>query len=156
VDKLYFHAHWITPEAYPQRFDTYFFLARHPAGQEASHDHKEMTAGMWVTPQEALERNSKGEMVLSPPTLKTIEDLSLFASLDDLFTATRKNVVEPVLPILKKVSNQTFIVYPWDPDYSVFQRGDIPAPLDHGRPSRPGDRATRILFREDRWHLFCR
>jgi 8-oxo-dGTP pyrophosphatase MutT (NUDIX family) len=156
VDKVTFHAHWITPEAYPQRFDTYFFLARHPAGQEATHDHKEMTAGMWVTPQEALERNSKGEMVLSPPTLKTIEDLSLFASLDDLFTATRKNVVEPVLPILKKVSNQTFIVYPWDPDYSVFQRGDIPAPLDHGRPSRPGDRATRILFREDRWHLFCR
>ena len=156
VDHIYFHAHWITPEAYPQRFDTYFFLARHPAGQEASHDQKEMTAGMWVTPQEALERNSGGEMVLSPPTLKTIEDLSLFASLDDLFTATRKNVVEPVLPILKKVSNQTFIVYPWDPEYPVFQSGDIPVPLDHGRPSQPGGRATRILFREGRWHLYCR
>jgi 8-oxo-dGTP pyrophosphatase MutT (NUDIX family) len=156
VDQVYFHAHWITPEAYPQRFDTYFFLARHPVGQEASHDQKEMTAGMWVTPQEALERNSKGEMVLSPPTLKTIEDLSLFTSLDDLFTASRKNVIEPVLPILKKVSNQTFIVYPWDPYYPVFQQGDIPDPLDHGRPSQPGDRATRILFREGRWHLFCR
>jgi 8-oxo-dGTP pyrophosphatase MutT (NUDIX family) len=156
VDHIYFHAHWITPEAYPQRFDTYFFLARHPAGQEASHDQKEMTAGMWVTPQEALERNSGGEMVLSPPTLKTIEDLSLFESLDDLFTATRKNLVEPVLPVLKKVSNQTFIVYPWDPEYPVFQSGDIPVPLDHGRPSQPGGRATRILFREGRWHLYCR
>jgi len=156
VDQIYFHAHWITPEAYPQRFNTYFFLARHPAGQEASHDQKEMTAGMWVTPQEALERNSGGEMVLSPPTLKTIEDLSLFESLDDLFTATRKNLVEPVLPVLKKVSNQTFIVYPWDPEYPVFQSGDIPVPLDHGRPSQPGGRATRILFREGRWHLYCR
>src|SRR5512139_2670923 len=112
TDQVQFHAHLITPEAFPQRFDTYFFLARHPAGQEASHDQKEMTAGMWVTPQEALERHSKGEMVLSPPTLKTIEDLSLSTSLDDLFAASRKQVIEPILPILKNVSNQTFILYP--------------------------------------------
>jgi 8-oxo-dGTP pyrophosphatase MutT (NUDIX family) len=156
ADQITFHAHWITPEAYPQRFDTYFFLARHPAGQEASHDQKEMTAGMWVTPMEALDRNSKGEMVLSPPTLKTIEDLSCFASLDALFAAAQKKVVEPVLPVLRKVSNQMFIVYPWDPDYPFFQQGGIPDPLDHGRPSQSGDRATRILFREGRWHLYCR
>ncbi|MEI9476981.1 MAG: hypothetical protein WCO26_10450 [Deltaproteobacteria bacterium] len=156
VDQLHYYAHWITPEAYPQRFDTRFFLARHPVGQEARHDEKEMTMGIWLSPQEALEMNSKGEMVLSPPTLKTVEDLSLFTSLDDLFDSSRKKVIEPVLPILRKVSNQTFIVYPWDPEYPVFQRGEIPAPLNHGTPRRPGDRSTRILFREGRWHLYCR
>jgi 8-oxo-dGTP pyrophosphatase MutT (NUDIX family) len=156
VDQVHYYAHWITPEAYPQRFDTHFFLAHHPTGQEASHDEKEMTMGVWLSPQEALDRNSKGEMVLSPPTLKTVEDLSVFTSLDDLFDASRRKVIEPVLPILKKVSNQTFIVYPWDPEYPVFQQGEIPVPLDHGTPRRPGDRSTRILFREGRWHLYCR
>ena len=76
VDHLSYYAHWMTPEAYPQRFDTRFFLARHPRGQEASHDQREMTSGTWVTPRGALEKNAKGEMILSPPTLKTVEDLS--------------------------------------------------------------------------------
>jgi len=156
ADQVQYYGHWITPEAYPQRFDTYFFLARHPIGQETSHDEKEMTMGIWLSPQEALERNLKGEMVLSPPTLKTVEDLSMFTSLGDLFNASQQKVIEPVLPIFMKMPNQTFIVYPWDPDYPVFQRGEIPDPLNHGRPRRPGDRSTRILFREGRWHLYCR
>ena len=156
VDQLDYYAHWITPEAYPQRFDTRFFLARHPVGQEASHDAKEMTMGIWLSPQEALERNSKGEIILSPPTLKTLEDLSCFASLDGLFQSLVGKEIQPTLPVYKKMPEQTFIVYPWDPDYPIFQRGDIPVSLDHGRPSRPGDRSTRILFREGRWHLYCR
>lgn len=155
VDQLHYYAHWITPEAYPQRFDTRFFLARHPAGQETSHDQREMTTGIWVTPREALKRNLKGEMVLSPPTLKTVEDLSPFARLDDLFFSVQKKGVQPVLPIYKKVSDQTFIVYPWDPEYHIFEGGEIPVPLDHGKPSGPGDRSTRLLFRDGRWHLYC-
>jgi 8-oxo-dGTP pyrophosphatase MutT (NUDIX family) len=40
LDHLQYYAHWITPEARPQRFDTRFFLARYPIGQEASSDQK--------------------------------------------------------------------------------------------------------------------
>ena len=56
LDHLHYYAHWITPEARPERFDTRFFIARYPKGQEASHDQKETTAGAWITPQEALKR----------------------------------------------------------------------------------------------------
>src|SRR4030043_1469717 len=76
LDQLHYYAHWITPEARSERFDTRFFLARYPSGQEASHDHKETTAGVWLIPQKALEKNLIGEVILSPPTLKTLEDLS--------------------------------------------------------------------------------
>ena len=76
LDQFHYYAHWITPEARPQRFDTYFFVARHPAGQEAIHDQKETTAGIWITPKDALKENLTGEVILSPPTLKTLEDLS--------------------------------------------------------------------------------
>ena len=67
LDQLHYYAHWITPEARSERFDTRFFLARYPLGQEASHDQKETTAGIWITPKKALEENLKGEVFLEPP-----------------------------------------------------------------------------------------
>src|SRR4030066_688418 len=87
LDQLYYYAHWITPEARSERFDTRFFLARHPEGQEANHDRKETTAGIWRTPQRALEENLKGELVLSPPTLKTLEDLAQLRTIDEVFAS---------------------------------------------------------------------
>jgi 8-oxo-dGTP pyrophosphatase MutT (NUDIX family) len=57
LDHLHYYAHWITPEARSERFDTYFFIARYPLGQEASHDQKETTAGAWLTPRKALDEN---------------------------------------------------------------------------------------------------
>ena len=76
LEDLRYYAHWITPEASPIRFDTHFFLARHPAGQEAVPDFKETTEGVWMCPAKALRANEAGRAPLSPPTVKTIEDLS--------------------------------------------------------------------------------
>ena len=146
LDQLHYYAHWITPEARSQRFDTRFFLARHPIGQEASHDQKETIAGLWLTPQKALAENLEGEVVLSPPTLKTLEDLSRFKSINDLFDSL-KNEIRSVLPILTKISGQSFILFPWDAEYEMFQRGEVPNHIDHGRPSQPGDNTTRVLLK---------
>ena len=93
LDQLHYYAHWITPEARSQRFDTRFFLALHPMGQEASHDEKETIDGLWLTPQKALAENLEGEMVLSPPTLKTLEDLSRFKTINDLFSSTKTSEI---------------------------------------------------------------
>ena len=59
LDQLHYYAHWITPEARSIRFDTRFFVALHPSGQEASHDQRETTHGLWITPRQALEGNSE-------------------------------------------------------------------------------------------------
>ncbi|MGZ3523648.1 MAG: NUDIX hydrolase, partial [Thermodesulfobacteriota bacterium] len=64
LDQLRYYAHWITPEARSERFDTYFFLARYPSEQEATHDQKETTAGIWIAPREALDDNLRGGAVL--------------------------------------------------------------------------------------------
>src|SRR4030042_4197551 len=146
LDQLHYYAHWITPEARPERFDTRFYLARYPIGQEASHDRKETTAGAWMTPQKALEKNLKGEVILSPPTLKTIEDLSRFKTIDEVINSLKKKEISPILPILTKISGESFILFPWDPEYKMFQRGETPTHLDHGRPSQPEDNSTRVVF----------
>ena len=67
LDQLHYYAHWITPEARSERFDTRFFLARHPVGQEATYDQKETTVEVWLTPKEALEENLRGEVMPQPP-----------------------------------------------------------------------------------------
>jgi 8-oxo-dGTP pyrophosphatase MutT (NUDIX family) len=156
LDQLHYYAHWITPEAFSERFDTRFFLALHPVGQEANYDQKETTAGIWITPQKALEENLKGKVILSPPTLKTLLDLSPFKSMDDLFNSLKSKEIHPVLPFLTKISSGTIIIYPWDPEYDVFQRGEIPVHIHHGRPSQPGDHTTRLILKEGIWHPYCR
>jgi 8-oxo-dGTP pyrophosphatase MutT (NUDIX family) len=156
LDQIHYYAHWITPEARSERFDTRFFLARYPSGQEASHDQKETTAGVWLTPQKALEENLIGEVMLSPPTLKTLEDLSRFKTIDEVLNSSKKKDIQSILPILTKISSGPLIIFPWDPEYNLFQSGKIPVPLDHGRPSQPGDNTTRLLMKEGCWLPYCR
>jgi 8-oxo-dGTP pyrophosphatase MutT (NUDIX family) len=156
LDELHYYAHWITPEARSERFDTRFFLARYPSGQEASHDQKETTAGAWITPQKALEENLKGEVVLSPPTLKTLEDLSRFKTIEEIFASLRNREIRHILPVLTKISSGPLIIFPWDPEYEIFHKGEIPVHLDHGQPSQPGDNTTRLLMKEGRWFPYCR
>jgi len=151
LDQLHYYAHWITPEAQPHRFDTRFFLTRCPSGQEASPDQKETTAGIWITPRKALEENRKGDVILSPPTLKTLEDLSRFKTMEDIFHSLKKEDIRPVLPFLTRISDTPLIIFPWDPEYEIFQKGKIPSPINHGGPSQPGDNTTRLLMRDNRW-----
>jgi len=151
LDQLHYYAHWITPEARSERFDTRFFLAHYPLGQEATHDQKETTAGVWLTPRKALEENLDGEVFLAPPTLKTLEDLSRFETVDDVFRSLKREDIQPILPILTKISDDPLIIFPWDPEYEFYRRGDIPASIKHGRPSQPGDNTTRLILKEARW-----
>jgi 8-oxo-dGTP pyrophosphatase MutT (NUDIX family) len=156
LDQLHYYAHWITPEARSERFDTRFFLTRYPSGQEASHDQRETTAGIWITPKKALEENLKGDVILSPPTLKTLEDLSRFKTIEDIFHSLKKEDIQPILPILTRISDTPLIIFPWDPEYEIFQRGEIPSAVNHGRPSQEDDNTTRLLMRENRWLPYCR
>jgi 8-oxo-dGTP pyrophosphatase MutT (NUDIX family) len=156
VDQLHYYAHWITPAARSERFDTRFFLACHPAGQEATYDQKETTIGVWFTPRKALEENLKGEAALSPPTLKTLEDLSRFRSIDEVFKSLKGNEIRPIIPVLTKISDDPIILFPWDPEYEIFQKRETPDRLDHGRPSRSEDNTTRLILKKGFWLPYCR
>jgi len=68
-------SHWITPKVQPRRYDTRFYLASMPEGQECDPDQLETTHGLWVGPGEALEANGRGDLPLSPPTLVTLHEI---------------------------------------------------------------------------------
>ena len=73
TDRLLYFGHWITPVTVPRRYDTRFFLAVAPEGQEAQHDNHETTAHAWMRPQEALDLCAREMLNMRFPTIKTLE-----------------------------------------------------------------------------------
>ena len=80
-------ARWVTPEASPRRFDTWFFAAALPPAQTAAlaapterQDHGESDQGTWLRSAGALESARAGEITLLPPTAVTLGELAQYDS----------------------------------------------------------------------------
>ena len=59
---LRYVGHWVTPIGEtPRRFDTRFFLAVAPPGQDGVHDEAETVESRWVRPAEALRDAERGD-----------------------------------------------------------------------------------------------
>ena len=80
-------AHWLTPTGAPRRYDTWFFVARAPEGQDGAHDDAELVASEWLRPADALARHESGEIELILPTLRSLQALARFSSVTALFAA---------------------------------------------------------------------
>jgi 8-oxo-dGTP pyrophosphatase MutT (NUDIX family) len=89
---------WITPPQVKIRFDTHFFLAPLPAGQEPRVDGEECVDLGWFTPQAALDAAQREDIVLVFPTIKHLEQLAGFESADAVLAHARGRDVRPVVP----------------------------------------------------------
>jgi len=67
---------WVTPPFAPRRFDTWFFLAWLPEGQEAVVETGELETAEWIRPAEAFAQWQRGEIIMAPPTLHIIKTLA--------------------------------------------------------------------------------
>ena len=112
ISRMVYCSHWITPIAEPKRYDTRFFLAELPAGCSASIDQREMSEFIWVTARDALERFARGDLPMVFPTVKTIQMLELYASVDAMLDAFRDVDVPAVLPRLVRTDDGVGIVVP--------------------------------------------
>src|ERR1700731_4513588 len=89
---------WITPAQVQIRFDTHFFLASQPPGQAPRGDGEECVDLGWFTPAAALEAHDAGEIALVFPTIKHLEQLREFPSVDALLAYARGREVLPIEP----------------------------------------------------------
>jgi hypothetical protein len=102
LDRLVYYAHWITPEALPQRFDARFFIARLPEGHEASPSPFELADGAWMSADQALEGAKAREFQLHFATLNHLRRLAPYPKMNDLLAFARTKSVVPVMPATRE------------------------------------------------------
>ncbi|MFM7230579.1 MAG: MBL fold metallo-hydrolase [bacterium] len=71
-ERLVFAGRWQTPVFAPVRFDTLFFVAFLPEGQEPTILPGELASGEWVKPLAALDRWRHGQLTFAAPILWTL------------------------------------------------------------------------------------
>lgn len=91
-------ARWVTPEFESRRYDTVFFLARMPAGQEAHHVSTEADRAMWVDPAHVLADHAAGHVTLLPPTVIWLEALAALTHPADLDALVERADLRPIQP----------------------------------------------------------
>lgn len=84
-------AHWITDRDLPRRFDVPFLVARMPEGQEPVADESEQFEPLWVRPADALARHAAGEFFIIFPTIRTLERLQAYPSVQSVLDACAVN-----------------------------------------------------------------
>ncbi len=87
ADAVFMLAHWITDRDLPRRFDVPFLVARMPDGQQPVADEAEQFEPVWVSPAEALRRHEAGQFFIIFPTIRTLERLQKFATVQHVLDA---------------------------------------------------------------------
>jgi 8-oxo-dGTP pyrophosphatase MutT (NUDIX family) len=108
---------WITPAEVKIRFDTHFFLAHAPHGQEVVVDGEECVDSGWFTPQQALEAHLAGEILLVFPTIKHLEQLAAFPTAEELLAYAAGRTVRPVEPRVIVTGETARVLLPGEPGY---------------------------------------
>jgi 8-oxo-dGTP pyrophosphatase MutT (NUDIX family) len=132
---------WITPRVpsmMSKRFDTRFFLAVAPHGQDTRHCERETTEAVWLTPRHALERAWAREIELAPPQIMSLAHLARLGSVDAALAWARANPPPRVAPEPFDDNGERVICYPGD--------------ASHSQPGLPWPGSTtRLVFRNGRF-----
>ena len=116
---------WITPAEVKIRFDTWFYLAPAPPGARGAARRQRGGRGALVLRRPRRSRRAhRGELFLVFPTIKHLEQLSGFASADELLAHARGREIHPVQPRVFTQGETARIVLPGEPGYAELTRRD--------------------------------
>ena len=121
VDRLVYLAHWLTPLGMKPRFDTRFFLARAPEGQQAVADAGEALELAWMTPAQALTAGLR----MLPVTRALLQGLAAHPTVEAALEAARQQgPIERQFPRLGRDAQGVRPVLPHELPYAEISRLD--------------------------------
>ena len=113
-------ARWVPRFHAVRRFDTMFFVARCPPGEwEPRVVEGECADACWLTAEEVLERDRRGEARLIFPTRRTLERLAQHGSFEQIRADALAYPIEPVTPWVEEMDGDRFITIPGHLGYPV-------------------------------------
>ncbi|MBO8195770.1 NUDIX hydrolase [Streptomyces oryzae] len=124
ADLLGAWARWITPEFEARRYDTYFFVAALPEGQRTRNASTEADRTVWVRAQDAAAGYDRGELLMMPPTIATLRQLTPYRTAAEALAAAGQRDLAPVLARARLEGGR--IVLSW-PGHDEFTKRIDPA-----------------------------
>jgi len=121
---------WITPvvrSVIQRRFDTRFFLAAVPPGQQARHDEREAVDSAWMTPEQALRLYWDGGLELAPPQIMSLVHLARHPTLASVLAEALSRRPPVIQPEPFDLAGERWICYPGDERHPVRERA-LPGP----------------------------
>ncbi|MER5257509.1 NUDIX hydrolase [Streptomyces sp. NPDC002855] len=117
-DLLAAWARWITPEFEPKRYDTFFFVAALPEGQRTRNASTEADRTVWIAPGEATAGYDKGDLLMMPPTIATLRQLSAYGSASDALAAAPECDLTPVLAQARFEAGELVLSWPGHDEFT--------------------------------------
>jgi 8-oxo-dGTP pyrophosphatase MutT (NUDIX family) len=108
---------WITPAEVKIRFDTWFFVVEAPEDARPQADGEECVDLRWIAPQAALDAWKQDELELVFPTIKHLEQLAGFPSVEATIAAARGREVVPIQPRIVVEQGGAKVLLPGEPGY---------------------------------------
>lgn len=117
-------AHWVTPVGeMPRRFDTRFFLAVAPPGQDGVHDDGETVDSRWVRPADSLRAVDDGALLMMPPTIANVRFLAgCSGTADAMAKAGTAGPPPRIQPRIRRDADGAIVGFamPGDADYNTL------------------------------------
>jgi 8-oxo-dGTP pyrophosphatase MutT (NUDIX family) len=121
---------WITPvvgAVERKRFDTRFFVAAVPGGQQPRHDEHEAIDSAWLSPRAALQQYWAGRLPLAPPQIMSLAQLARLPDVASVLREAHGRKPPMILPESYVRGGERVMCYPGDERHSVRERA-LPGP----------------------------
>ncbi|MEY9993159.1 8-oxo-dGTP pyrophosphatase MutT (NUDIX family) [Streptomyces sp. V4I8] len=119
---------WITPEFEPRRYDTWFFVAALPEGQRTRNASTEADRTVWIRPADAAASYDKGELLMMPPTIATLRQLTPYDSAARALAAAPDRDLTPVLAQARLEDGEIVLSWPGHDEFTKhIPTGGAPA-----------------------------
>ena len=125
ASSLLYFAHWTTPENYPKRFSTWFFVAPLQGDSGVRVDGGEIESHIWIAPAAALREHDAGNIELIPPTFITLLWLAQCGGSSQVMQQFSQRPPRVFLPRIVKVDGGYCSLYQEDEGYHDGDPGKI-------------------------------
>lgn len=139
TNRLHAFARWVTPVAEQRRYDTRFYLVGLTEAQSGLHDAHETTESFWATPADVLERWTRHEVFLAPPTVRVLELLLDAPSIARAVEIAGVQSLSPICPFAVLQGEDLILALPGDPLFPEREARAAP------------DAPTRFVMRNGRF-----